>query len=129
MDRLTKQALIFQSSSKKSYTDRMTIRQRGTTSGPHGGQVPGAALVLASNVPCKVRPANANEKQLAGATEGEIALLVKAPALQNSEMIVIDATCEIEIAARGKMKAQTLKVVAPLPNQGLTFEVVGTIRA
>lgn len=128
-DRLTEQGRVFGNISAAMYKDRMTIRRRGTKSGPHGGQVPGAALVLARNVPCKVRPANANERQLAGQTEGEIALLVKAPAWQGSELIDIDATCEIEIAARGPIPAQTLKAVAPLPNQGLTFEVVGTKRA
>lgn len=129
MDRLTAQGKAFATSSAAMYTDRMTIRRRTSKSGPHGGQIPGAIEVLASNVPCRVRPASASEKQLAGETRGETALLVKAPAWQGSELIEIDATCEIEIAARGPVRAQTLKVVAPLPNQGLTFEVVGTTGA
>lgn len=128
-DRLTEQGRVFGNVSRAMYGDRMTIRRRAPKSGPHGGQLPGAPVVLASNVPCRVRPATASEKQLAGQTTGETALRVKAPAWQGSELIEIDATCEIEIAARGPVPAQILKVVAPLPNQGLTFEVVGTIRA
>lgn len=128
-DRLTEQGRVFGNISRAMYKDRMTIRKRSSTSGPHGGQVPGGFTVLASNVPCRVRPANANETQLAGQTTGEIALVVKSPAWQGSDLIDIDATCEIEIAARGSIPAQTLKAVAPLPNQSLTFEVVGTRRA
>ena len=128
-DRLTNQGRIFRNIAAAQYRDRMTIRRRASKSGPHGGQLPGEPEVLATNVPCRVRPATASETQRAGQTEGETALLVKAPAWQGSGLIAIDATCEIEIAARGPVPAQVLKVVAPLPNQSLTFEVVGTIRA
>lgn len=91
--------------------------------------MPGAPTVLASDVPCRVKPASASEKQLAGATQGDLALLVRMPAWQGAELIEIDARCEIIIAARGGMPAQTLKAIAPLPNQGLTLEVVGTRQA
>lgn len=128
-DRLTDQGRAFGNISRAMYRDRMTIRRRTSTSGPHGGQVPGTAVVLARDVPCRTRPADASEKQLAGETTGEIAIVVKAPAWQGSDLIEIDATCEIEIAPRGRVPAQTLKAVAPLPNQSLTFEVVGTKRA
>lgn len=129
MDRLTKQGLMYGTISAKSYTDRMTIRRRKSKSGPHGGQLPGGFDVLASNVPCRVTPASASEREFLGETQGQTALTIKAPAWQGSELIEIDATCEIEIAARGKVPARTVKAVAPLPNQSLTFEVVGTSRA
>lgn len=129
MDRLTKQGLMYGRISAKQYSDRMTIRRRVSKTGPHGGQIPNGFDVLASNVPCRVTPASASEREFAGETQGQTALTVNAPAWQGSELIEIDATCEIEIARRGKIPAQTLKVVAPLPNQGLTFAVVGTKRA
>lgn len=126
MDLLTKKGQMFGNIAEKMYTDRMTIRRQTTTKGPAGGNIPGAPLILASNVPCRIKPASANERELAGATQGANAYLIKSPAWQGSELIQIDATCEIVIAARDIIPEQILKVIAPLSNQGLTIEVVGT---
>jgi hypothetical protein len=97
-----------------------------TTKGTHGGQVPGIGQTLVTNHPCAIRPSDANEKQLAGATQSETAFTVRMPAWSGDSVVQIQARGEIEIAARGAIAARTLKVVAPLPNQGLWIEVVGT---
>lgn len=128
-DRFTRQGQTRARSATRRYVDRCTIRRAGTTKGPHGGQIPAAPEILASGVPCRTSPASANEKQLAGATTSETAVKVSIPAWQSETPIDIDATCEVEIHARGALSAQLLKVVAPLPNRGLGLEVVGTYRS
>lgn len=129
MDRLTAQGKTFGIAAAAMYVDRCTIMRPSSTIGPHGGRIPGAPTVLAADVPCRTSPASASERQLAGATQGETALKIRMPAWQDDQLVEVDATCEIIIAARGGIPAQTLKVVAPLPNQGLTLEVIGTMKA
>lgn len=129
MDLLTEKGKMFGNIAIEMYTDRMTIRRQTSTKGPAGGNLPSTPVILASNVPCRIRPASATEREVAGATQGANAFLVKAPAWQGSDLIQIDATCELVIAARDSIPEQVLKVVAPLSNQGLTLEVVGTKQA
>lgn len=129
MDRLTAQAQVFAVASRAMYTDRMTIRRPASTKGATAGNVPSTAEVLATDIPCRIRPASADERELAGATQGTNAFVVKAPALDGSSLIQIDSKCELVIAARGHVPAQTLKAVSPLPNQGMSFEVVATKQA
>jgi hypothetical protein len=126
MDRLTRQGQSQARTATRKYTDRCTVRTIATGKGTHGGQVPGIGQVLVANHPCRVKPSDANEKQLAGATQSETAFTVRMPAWSNGNAVQIQARGEIEIAARGAIAARTLKVVAPLPNQGLWIEVVGT---
>lgn len=128
-DRFTRQGQSRARSAERRYPDRCIIRRPKSTSGTHGGQKPASPEILAVDVPCKTEPASASEKQLAGATTSETALKVKMPAWQGETPIQIDATCELEIAARGALSAQVLKVVAPLPRRGLTLEVVGTYQS
>lgn len=108
------------------YDDRCTIRRLTSTTGTHGGQIPGSPTVLATDVPCRTRPASATERQVAGATQGETALVIKMPAWHNDAPLTVEARCEIEIAARDAIAAQVLKIIAPLPNQGISIEVVAT---
>jgi len=127
VDRLTAQGRAFSTAAAAMYTDRMIVRRQTSTSGPHGGSIPAPPTILATNVPCRYRPASAQETELAGATFGSAAYYIKAPALQGSRLIEIDARCEVEIAARhGGVPAQVLKVVAPLANQGVAIEFVAT---
>ena len=127
MDRITAQGQAFGVIAAAQYVDRMTIQRRKSTKGPTGGNIPADPEVLAENVPCRITPTSASEKELVGQTTETELYTVKAPAFQGSELIEIDAQCEIVIAAReGGVAAQTLICVAPLPNNGLTFEVVAT---
>jgi hypothetical protein len=64
--------------------------------------------------------------QLAGATQAETAFTVRIPAWSDGSVVQVQARGEIEIAARGAIPTRTLKVIAPLSNQGLWIEVVGT---
>lgn len=128
MDRLTTTGLAFSVMAKAMYVDRMTIRRQTSTKGPTGGNILGLPVILAANVPCRIKPASAAEREIAGATEAITAFTIRAPAFsEDSELIEIDERCELVIAARdGGVPEQILKCVAPLPNNGVTFEVVAT---
>jgi hypothetical protein len=126
MTRLGRQGQAHANTSQRKYTDRCTVRTIVTVKGTHGGQVPGIGQVLVSDHPCRVLPSSADEKQLAGATQSGTAFTVRMPAWSNGDAVQVQARGEIEIAARDGIAARTLKIVAPLPNQGLWIEVVGT---
>lgn len=126
MDRLTRQGRSQANTAARKYTDRCTVRTIATVKGAHGGQVPGIGEVLVTNHPCRIRPASASERQLANATESVAAYTVRMPAWAGDNAIQVQARGEIEIAARDGIAARVLKVLAPLSNQGLWIEVVGT---
>lgn len=125
MDRLTAQGQAFEVMSRAMYTDRCTIQRPTTTKGPTGGNVPGAAEVLATDVPCRRWSSSANEREFAGAPHGSNAYTVRMPEWHNSQMLEVDSRCELVIAAReGGAAAQTLKVIAPLPSGSGKVDIV-----
>lgn len=125
MDRLTRQGQAHAGTAPRKYTDRCTIVRRISTKS--GLDTTFARSVLASDVPCKIRPSSASEKETAGATQGSTAFTVLMPAWSGDSPLELDSKCLLEIAARGRVEAQTLTVVAPLPSSGTKLEAV-TVR-
>lgn len=125
MDRLTAQGQVFGTMARAMYVDRCTIRQRTNTKTASGANLPGVN-VIASDVPIKIRPASADEKEVAGALQGSTAFSVSIPSWQGQTVTELDSTCSLEIAARaeGKVEAQTLQVVAPLPSSSSKLKAV-----
>src|SRR5690242_15768209 len=115
MGRLTAQGKAFQSFAAAAYDDRCTIRKVSKIKGVDMGNTNGETI-LASDVPCRLSPSSAQEREIAGATEGSTAYTVRIPFWQNGSPITIDSTCYFDIAAREGVAAQTLHVVAPLPS-------------
>jgi hypothetical protein len=103
--------------SEAMYEDRMTIRRRAVTKDTSGGNLP-RDQVIASDVPCRIKPSTVGEKQIAGATQTATAYTVRSPRLQSDQPIKLDSSCFLDIAARGEVEAHTLSVVAPLPHTG-----------
>lgn len=123
MDRTTAQGQAFETIAAAQYDDRATIRRRVTTKSSSGGNVVNDEIV-AENVPVKIKPSSAQEKEIAGATEASVAYTVRMPAWQNSEPIKLTSPCFLDIAARGDVEAHTLSVVAPLPSSGAKLDAV-----
>lgn len=106
------------------YVDRLTIRRVSKVKGADMGNT-NTETVLASDVPCRLKASSAQERQIAGATEGSTAYTVRMPYWQNETPIQLDSTCYLDIAARdGGVAAQTLHVIAPLPGSGTLIDVV-----
>jgi hypothetical protein len=122
MDRLTAQGQAFAIIAAAMYTDRCTIRRRRSTK--VGLDTTFASEVLASNVPCRIRPSSAYEKETAGATQGSTAYTVRMPAWDGQTPLILDSKCLLDIAARGEVEAQTLTVIAPLPSSGTKLDAV-----
>jgi hypothetical protein len=117
MGRLTAQGKAFASHAEVAYEDHCTIRRRVVTKDSGGGNLP-RDQIIASNVPCRIKPSSVGEKQLAGATQSATAYTVRVPRLHLGQSLRIDSTCFLDIAARDEVEAQTLSVVAPLPHTG-----------
>lgn len=114
MSRLTAQGQAFSVSQGAMYDDRCTIRRVSKVKGSDMGST-NLETVLAANVPCRLSPSSAQERQIAGAEEGSTAYTVRLAEWQNGAHVRIDSTCYLDIAARdGGVEAQTLHVVAPL---------------
>jgi hypothetical protein len=122
-DRLTRQGKAHSASALRKFTDRCTIRKVSKVKGPDMGNV-NRETILASDVPCKLSPSSADERQIAGATEGRAAYTVRIPFWQGDTPIDVDSTCYFDIAARGEVEAQTLHVIAPLPGSGTKIDAV-----
>ena len=106
------------------YEDRATIRRRVRTKATDGGNLV-ADEILASDIPIRIKPSSAQEKEIAGATEASTAYTVRMPAWQETVPLVLDSKCFLDIAARdGGVEAQTLSVVAPLPSTGSMLDAV-----
>lgn len=123
MDRLTTQGQAFEVMAGAMYTDRCTIRRVSKVKGADMGST-NSEMILASNVPCRLSPASAQERQIAGATEGSTAYTVRIPYWQEGTPITLDSTCYFDIAARELVAAQTLHVIAPLPGSGTKIDAV-----
>lgn len=123
MDRLTAQGKAFAVQAAAMYTDRCNIVRR--VSQKSGLDNTYAPQTVASDVPVRIRPSSAQEKETAGATQGSTAYTVRMPAWDGDTLIALDSTCVLEIAARdGGVEAQTLNVVAPLPSSGTKLDAV-----
>lgn len=122
MDRLTAQSKGFESFTKAAYGDKCTIKRK--VSSKQGLDTIYSHQVIAVNVPCRKWPSTADERQVAGATQGSTAYTVRLSLWQGDSVIDLDSTCFLEIAARGKVEAQTLQVVAPLPSSGAGIDAV-----
>lgn len=109
------------------YSDRCTIRRVSKMKGADMGNV-NTETVLASDVPCRIRPASATEREIAAATEATVVYAVRMPAWQSSERVTIDSQCEIELAFRdgAASPSDRLRVVAPLNNQGTAVDFLVT---
>ena len=126
MDRTTFTGQAFDTMASAMYDDRATIRRRVRTKATDGGNLV-ADEVLASDVPIRIKPSTAQEKEIAGATEGSTAFTVRMPAWQADVPLTLDSKCFLDIAARdGGVEAQTLTVVAPLPSTGSMLDAVAT---
>lgn len=124
MDRLTAQGQAFSTMAEAMYTDRCTIRRRVASKAADGGNLV-TDHVLAADVPCRIRPSSAQEKEIAAATQGSTAYTVRIPAWQHEVPVDLDSSCFLDIAARdGGVEAQTLSVVAPLPSSGTQIDAV-----
>lgn len=122
MDRETAQSQGFASFTKAAYRDRCTIKRK--VSAKSGLDTTYTQEIVATDVPVRLRPSTAQERQVAGATQGSTAFTARIPAWQGQDIIEIDSKCFLEIAARGKVEAQTLQVVAPLPSSGAGIDAV-----
>lgn len=121
-DRLTRQGQAFAGAARRMYTDRCNIVRRvSTKSGLDNVLSP---QTIATDVPVKIKPSSAEEKQIAGATVGSTAFTVRMPAWDGDTPLALDAQCILEIAARDKVEAHALSVVAPLPSSGVKLEAV-----
>lgn len=124
MDRLTAQGKAFASHAEAAYDDRCTIRKVSKVKGADMGNT-NSETILATDVPCRLSSPTAQERQIAGATEGSTAYMVRIPYWQNDTPITLDSTCYFDIAAReGGVPAQTLHVIAPLPGSGTKIDAV-----
>ena len=123
MDRLTATGQAFATSAAAMYVDRCTIRRRVSTKAPDGGNLV-TQQIIASDVPCRLSASSADERLTAGAPEGRTAYTVRMPAWQGEIPIRLDSECFLDIAARGRVEAQSLAVVAPLPSSGLKLDAV-----
>lgn len=123
MDRLTAQGQALATIVAAMYTDRCVIRRVSKVKGADMGNR-NSETILASAVPVRLTPASATERQIAGATEGATAYKVRLAPWQGDVPVELDSTCYLDIAARGRVEAQTLHVIAPLPSSGLKLEAV-----
>ena len=123
MDRLTRQGQANANTAERKYTDRCSIRRVSKTKGADMGNK-SVETTLASDVPCSLSPASAREREIAGATQGSTAFKGRIPYWQGDTPIQIDSTCYFDIAARGRVEAQTLHVIAPLPGSGTRIDAV-----
>jgi hypothetical protein len=128
MGRLAAQSSAFSTIAEATYEDRCTIRRRTITKSSDGGNLV-SPQTLASNVPIRIKPSSAQEKEIAGATQASIALTVRMPALQGSELIALDSLCSLDVDARDGLAAYTLAVVAPLPSSGTKIDAVALRQA
>lgn len=122
-DRWTRQGQSRARSAERRYVDRCTIRRVGKSKGTDGGNT-NRETILATGVPVKLEAASAEERQIAGATEGSTVYKVRIPYWQSDAPIDLDSTCYLDIAARGEVEAQTLSVVAPLSGSGTKLDAV-----
>lgn len=122
MDRLTAQSQAFSTIAKAVYSDRCTIKRK--VSAKSGLDTTYTHEIVATDVPVRLRPSTAQERQVAGATQGSTAFTARIPSWQGGNVIEIDSKCFLEIAARGKVEAQILQVVAPLPSSGAGIDAV-----
>jgi hypothetical protein len=123
MGRLAAQGQAFQAFASAAYEDRCTIRRVSKVKGSDMGST-NAETILASNVPCRLSPASADERVIAGATEGSTAYTVRIPFWQGEHPITVGSTCYLDIAAREGVGAQSLAVKAPLPSSGTKVDMV-----
>lgn len=122
-DRTTQQGQAFETIAGAMYDDRCTIRRRVTTKSSSGGNLVNDQIV-AADVPVRINPSSAQEKEIAGATQGSTAFTVRMPAWQNETPIDLSSPCFLDIAARDGVEAHTLSVVAPLPSSGAKLDAV-----
>lgn len=124
MDRLTAQGKALEVITAAAYDDRCTIRRVSKVKGADMGNT-NRETILATDVPCRLSPSSAQEREIAGAQEGSTAYTVRFPYWQNGAPITLDSTCYLDIAAReGGVASQTLHVVAPLPGSGTKIDAV-----
>lgn len=123
MDRSTFTGQTFETMAAAMYEDRATIKRRVSTKGPDGGNLI-SDQILASDVPIRIRPSSAQEKEIAGATQGSTAYTIRIPAWQGPVPIRLDSDCFLDIAARGEVEARSLSIVAPLPGTGSKLDAV-----
>ncbi len=122
MSRLGAQAKAFQSFTGAAYEDRCTIRRK--ISAKSGLDTTYSTSVIASNVPCRIRPASASERELAAATEAATSYAVRMPFWQGLSPVSLDSTCSLDIAPRDRIADYTLHVIAPLPSSGTVIDTV-----
>lgn len=124
MDLLTAKGKMFANAAKDKYTDRCTIRKLSKVKGADMGNT-NRETIIATDVPCRLSPSSAQERQIAGATEGAAVYTVRLPYWQDDTPIQVDSTCYFDIAAReGGVGAQTLHCIAPLPDSGTRIDAV-----
>lgn len=123
MDRTTQVGRDFAIMARAMYDDRCTIVRRVSTKS--GLDTVSASQVIATDVPVRIKPSSASEKETAGATVGSTAFTVRMPAWDGDSVIQLDSKCYLEVEARdGGVEAQTLNVIAPLPSSGLKLDAV-----
>lgn len=112
-----------------SWPYRVTFSRTSTTTGTAGGQIVGSVTnATPASVPCRYRPSNGKEIQLAGKTVAGVLYSIFVPNSYNDSLIDVDAGCKAAIAATtGGEPARTFNVVAPLREMGLQIIVLATI--
>lgn len=125
MDRQTFTGQTFETIARAQYEDRATIRRRVSTKAPDGGNLV-SDQIIASDVPIRIKPSTAQEREIAQATEGTTTYTVRMPAWKDQTLIKLDSDCFVDIAARGEVEARSLAIVAPLPGTGVKLDAVAT---
>lgn len=126
MDRLTATSEVFQSFAAAAYDDHATIKRK--VSSKVGLDTSYTHQVIASNVPVRIRPSSASEKEVVGAEQGSTHFTVRMSAKDVHGLAELDSTCILEIAAvSGRVEAHSLNVIAPLPSASGVLDAV-TVR-
>jgi len=103
----------------------LTLQRPSFTKGPTGGNVPGEPTVLATNRRCIVRTATGKEIQVAGATQGSLTMIVETLAWDGTARLQIDSSSQLVVTGEGQ-ESQILQIVAPLPDDGVTVEIIAS---
>ena len=110
------------------YPYRITFSRSSVTKGTAGGNIVGAPSDNSpADLPCRYRPANGKEIQLAGQTVSGVLYSIAIPNSFSNALVDVDSGCVGTIAATtGGEPSSTYKVVAPLRDMGLQIVVLAT---
>lgn len=112
-----------------SWPYRITFSRTATTTGTAGGQILGSATNNEpTGIPCRYRPANGREIQLAGKTVPGVLYSIFIPNSYSDQLVDVTSESTGTIAATtGGEPARAFSVVAPLREMGLQVVVLATI--